>query len=278
MILLRIIITSLFIIGITISHSYSQNDSLEIDSIVIIKKEPIIIKQTIYLTDSTEHKKSQYKWWAGLQYAKQLNIQQNNLAAFSNYNQYGVQIGVQKNKLCFNTGISILKTSANTTYNQTFNLTGKKTYVVTDTLDTYIQTINGQDETSYVTQNRNVTEYYLYKKDSTTKGNINLNYLIIPFEIGYKLKWKKLSCTPLLGVNSAFLISSTNNFPQEIKDKIKTIAFYESIVIELGYPISQKIELAAGLKYYLSFQKNNSYLNTNQFSNFNISVKYFINN
>lgn len=206
------------VFGISTCYSQETDSSNVIFDTVYVESAPVVITETVYITEPPKIKKHNNKYFFDIKlmegvYTK--NSISTSKSSFSLQNSYSTSItfGKEIGYFLMNLGLGFKGLSVQNQSDSLYDLYGQKTVQRLDTVDVYYQLVNGISTPKYVTQLVNKIEPYSYQKDSTSKKVSYLKYLEIPISLGYKISKANFTFEPSVGILSSILLDS----PSELK-------------------------------------------------------------
>lgn len=223
------------------SYIYAQTDTTNvIYDTVVVKEAPLIIHKTVYIPDTTKILISK-TWILGLNFAKHLFQQQTKNDYKLSYDDFytpQIYVGKKIGKTIFTLGFSYKTLNAICLYNGTYTLQGKRNVSIIDTIDVYYKNINGVNTPQYVTEIKNINEYYNYKRDTVISGNVSAKYIDLPIQISYQFQFKNIILSPNVGLTSSFLVNNPSILSENNNIKFQNTYLTANAGFKIGYVIS----------------------------------------
>lgn len=234
-----------FIFTILVIFQFFNNIYAQIDTTnviydtVVVKEAPLIIHKTVYIPDTTKILISK-KWIIGLNFAKHLFQQQTKneyKLSFDDFYNPQIYVGKIIGKTIFTFGVSFKTLNASYLYNRTYTLQGKRNVSIIDTIDIYYKNINGVNTPQYVTEIKNINEYYNYKLDTVISGNVSAKYIDLPIQVGCQLQFKNLVVIPNVGLTASFLVNNPSILSQNNNIIFQNCYLSANAGFKIGYVI-----------------------------------------
>lgn len=220
---------------------FAQTDSSAvIYDTVVVKEAPVIIQKTVYIPDTSKTMVSK-KWILGINLAKQVFQNQagnDYKLAFDNFYSPQMYVGKAFGKTILTLGLSYKSINANYLYNGSYNLQGKRLVSIIDTIDVYYKNVNGVITPQYVTETKNINEYYTFKRDTIFSGNLTAKYIDLPLQIGYQFQYKNIVLLPNIGLTTSLLINNATLLAQNNKTSFNKTYLSANAGFKVGYSIS----------------------------------------
>lgn len=234
-----------FVILLSASSCFAQQDSVYTDT-VIVKKDPHIIKKQVLVTDPVYIKTdSSLKWslecffmtgksdfgklMEGLTVTRGKSL---NAGIFLTRNFHHFELGL---------GVGISANSFSSTFMKQTDYFSIRDSSYTKVLDSYVQTVNGKDSTIYVTEPADtiINSYSTVITQNESKNSFS--YLEIPISLGYRINLYKnrLNLIPRVQFILGGLLNHTG---QNLGTPQKSIFKY-GFQLNLSYDILKHVSL-----------------------------------
>jgi len=222
-------------------EAFSQTDStmqFSYDT-VVVEEAPIVINHTKVLGFHVIKKKSQ-PWSVSISTDFSKNIHQNT-AVFSEkaFNKTAVTFQYKIQKVTLGIGIGMLTSQLNV---KSIDPVSKKVITpitVYDTLDTYLQTVNGITTKYYVIDTLQTTKTSNQITDSVSSKYHHLSYAIVPLTFQYHFQKLRWSFAPQF----SFITGISTNIKElkmgNVLTKQANLIFISSINLNINYRMSE---------------------------------------
>ena len=263
--------------SVFIQFAFAQTDSSNVIlDTVYVESEPVVITETVYITDLPKEKSKQDFF---IDFNINNNFFLNNLSDnqnkvnFQNSYSFNLNIGKSFNKISLKVGLGLTSTQIQQTLQSKYDYNGYRSSQIIDTIDVYYQIVNSVNTPIYVTQLLNKIEPFSSKKDTIIVLNNVLRFIDIPVFTSYLITKGKFVLEPSLGFVTSFLISSSYN------NEANLLTFNHFIKGSAGLSLLYKIteKFALGAQYQLQRNLTNMIKNETfktSSSQYGLSLKY----
>lgn len=233
-----------FLIGAIFSGTAQTDSASTVIDTVYVKESPVVIKKTFYLPsehmpDSSFFIGAAFGIGSNLAYASGTPQHSNRLVS-----SYSIFTGKKINNWAFSIGLLFLNVPAQITYSTSVFYENQKTEIVTDTIDTFYQTVNGIRTPYYITKNRDTTLHYHDTRDTILSRSMKIQYLQIPFRIQHAFRRGKWFIAPELSLIPGIALGGASLIPGNDKSKTKKMMVMAAVSIHLGIEIKKKIAMS----------------------------------
>lgn len=189
--------------------SFAQQDTTVVYDTVYQVKEPVVIRDTVYVQKDESQVKGNWSaalatdyFWSGG-------------ASKTSMTGTGANIGINVRRQVFerfqfSAGIGFSRWKDNFRYTEISEKQHKESYTYQDTLGYYLHCSNGTCDSQYVTEERTEEHTVTRKDTSESIRNETVSYLEIPVQVAYEQRWKMFVLKPFAGMILNTVISSSN--------------------------------------------------------------------